>query len=112
MKIAKSKATAIGKSKKRKSIINGVEFLQNMPSTTATVHARLGILSPTVVQARHQPIITIRLQPLARINDQVLLEIAVAPRALSSVSAVLHSSFITLKSGLWLTDNIINYFAK
>ena len=60
---SKSKATAIRKSKKQKTNNSGAEFLQSMPSTTATVHGRLGILSANAVPARHGPIITALPQP-------------------------------------------------
>ena len=51
IKTAKSKAVGITRRKKQKPTHNGTNFLHQMPSTTAAVHDRLGILIPIAVPA-------------------------------------------------------------
>ena len=54
VKTAKSNTSAIKKKKRQKTTYSGTIFLQQtIPSTTATVHDRLGILSSIAVPARH-----------------------------------------------------------
>ena len=91
VKTAKSKATAIRKSKKQKT--------NNMaPSSSNT--------------CRHQHIVIALVQPSARVDGEAPPDGAVVSRVHSSLSSVSRSSFVTLNSRLWLTKNTINYVAR
>ena len=112
IKTAKSKAATIRKKKRQKTTDNGMDFLHQMPSTTAAMHDRVGILRPIAVPASHRSTITLLLLPPPPVNGEAPPDTVVTSRNLPTHSSIKRRSFITLNNGLWLNDEVINYVAR